>query len=147
MGWLLLVGSLKIQVSFAKEPIKETMFSKGNLDYGINSYHPAAGIMGWLLLVGSLKVQVSFAKEPCKRDYILQQKPRLWNTLLLSCCRDYTSCGVATISGLLKIIGVFCGISSLLQGSFAKETQNFTEPTNRSHRIFNSKRALMETQR
>ena len=37
-------------------------------------------------------------------------------------------------SRLLKIIGLFCRISSLLKGSFAKETYNFKEPTNRSHR-------------
>ena len=43
--------------------------------------------------------------------------------------------GVATISRLLKIIGLFCRISSLLQGSFAKETCNLKEPTNRSHHI------------
>jgi len=42
---------------------------------------------------------------------------------------------VATISRLLKIIGLFCRISSLLQGSFAKETYNLKEPTNRSHPI------------
>jgi len=43
--------------------------------------------------------------------------------------------GVATISRLLKIIGLFCRIQSLLQGSFAKETYDFKEPTNRSHPI------------
>ena len=43
--------------------------------------------------------------------------------------------GVASISRLLKIIGLFCRIQSLLQGSFAKETCNFNEPTNRSHPI------------
>jgi len=43
--------------------------------------------------------------------------------------------GVATISRLLKIIGLLCRISSLLKGSFAKETYNFKEPTNRSHPI------------
>jgi len=42
---------------------------------------------------------------------------------------------VATIRRLLKIIGVFCRISSLLLGSFAKETCNFKEPTNCSHPI------------
>ena len=41
--------------------------------------------------------------------------------------------GVATISRLLKIIGLSCRISSLLQGSYTKETYNFKEPTNRSH--------------
>ena len=42
---------------------------------------------------------------------------------------------VATISRLLKIIGLFGRISSLLSGSFAKETYNFKEPTDRSHLI------------
>jgi len=43
--------------------------------------------------------------------------------------------GVATISRLLKIIGLFCRISSLLQGSFARETHNFEASTHRSHPI------------
>ena len=52
-----------------------------------------------------------------------------------SICEAY---GVATISRLLKIIRLFCRIPSLLQGSFAKETYNFKEPTNRSHPIAHS---------
>jgi len=52
----------------------------------------------------------------------------------MKCSRDY---GVATISRLLKIIGLFW-ISSLLKGSFAKETCNFKEPTHRSHPIVNA---------
>jgi len=43
--------------------------------------------------------------------------------------------GVATISRLLEITGPVCRISSLLQGSFAKETYHFKEPTNHSHPI------------
>ena len=43
--------------------------------------------------------------------------------------------GVATISRLLEIIGLFCRILSLLWVSFAKETYHFKEPTNRSHPI------------
>jgi len=43
---------------------------------------------------------------------------------------------VATISRLLQIIGLFCRISSLLQGFFAKETYNLKEPSNRSHPIW-----------
>ena len=39
--------------------------------------------------------------------------------------------GVATISRLLKMIGLFGRILSLLKGSFAKETYDFKEPTNR----------------
>jgi hypothetical protein len=45
---------------------------------------------------------------------------------------------MATISRLLKTIGIFCRISSLLQGSFAKETYHFKEPTNRRHPIGHS---------
>jgi len=43
--------------------------------------------------------------------------------------------GVATISRLLNMIGLFCRISSLLEVSFAKETYTFKEPTSRSHPI------------
>jgi len=46
--------------------------------------------------------------------------------------------GVATISRLLKILGLFCRKSAVLQGSFAKEPYNFKEPTNRSHPIEDS---------
>ena len=45
------------------------------------------------------------------------------------------SYGVATVSGIDKMIGLFCRISSLLLGFFAKETCNFKEPSNRSHPI------------
>jgi len=37
--------------------------------------------------------------------------------------------------GSLKIIGLFCRISSFLLGSFPKETYNFKEPTSHSHPI------------
>jgi len=43
--------------------------------------------------------------------------------------------GEPTISRLLKIIGLFCRISSVLYSSFAKETYQFKEPTKRSHPI------------
>ena len=43
--------------------------------------------------------------------------------------------GVATVSRIDKIIGLFCRTASLLQGSFAKETYNFIDPINRSHSV------------
>ena len=45
---------------------------------------------------------------------------------------------LAAIASLLVSthIGLFCGISSLLQDSSAKETYDFKEPTNRSHPIW-----------
>ena len=39
------------------------------------------------------------------------------------------------ISRLLKILGLFCRISCLLQGSFAIETYNLKAPTHRRHPI------------
>ena len=45
---------------------------------------------------------------------------------------DRVTYGVATISRLLKNIGLIAENRSLLQGSFAKETYVFKEPTNRS---------------
>jgi len=46
------------------------------------------------------------------------------------------SYGVATISRLLQIIGLFCRITSLLLGSFAKETYHFKEPTQLSRNFW-----------
>jgi len=37
------------------------------------------------------------------------------------------------------MIGLFCRISSLLWGSFAKETHNLVDPTNRSHAIVDAR--------
>jgi len=45
------------------------------------------------------------------------------------------SYGVATVSSIDQIIGLFCRIASLLLGSFAKEAYNLIDPTHRSHSI------------
>ena len=45
------------------------------------------------------------------------------------------SYGVATISRLLKIVGLFCKRALQKRPIFSKETYNFKEPTNRSHPI------------
>jgi len=47
--------------------------------------------------------------------------------------------GVATVSRIDKIIGLSCRISSLLWGSFAKETYILIDPTHRSHPIVMSR--------
>ena len=63
------------------------------------------------------------------------------------CIYDYMYChvtlvamgsrlyGVATISRLLKIIGLFCKRALLKRRYSAEETYTFKEPTNRSHPI------------
>jgi len=43
--------------------------------------------------------------------------------------------GVATISRLLKMIGLFCKRALQKRRYSAKETYDFKEPTNRSHPI------------
>jgi len=66
------------------------------------------------------------------------------NELRQQCRRIYThiydqvpneSYGVATVSRIDKIIGLFCRISSLLQGSFAKKTYHLIDSSNQSHPI------------
>jgi len=68
MGWLRLVGSLKLQVSFAEYHLfYRALFAKETYDFKepTNRSHP---------IVGSFKMKVSNAKEPrketifCKKD-------------------------------------------------------------------------------
>jgi len=65
--------------------------------------------MGWLRLVGSLKLYVSFVEYRA----LLQKRPMI-------------------LRGLLQKRPI------ILKSSFAKETHNFKEPTNRSHPIWKS---------
>ena len=79
--------SLKLQVSFAKEPYKRGYILQKRpiiwcVSGGVYRDYPQPQLrimnMGWLRLVGSLKLQVSFAKEPYKTGYILQKRPTIW---------------------------------------------------------------------
>ena len=114
------------------------------------SWHIYQVHMGWLRLLDSLKLQVSFPKEPYKRDDILQKRPTILRSLRIVATPYQVDIltkvvtfyiyviqrleqRVATTCRLLKIIGLFCRIQSLLQGSFEKETYNFKESSNRSH--------------
>jgi len=138
MGWLRLVGSMKLQVSFAKEPYKRdyilqktpiicsilltvtNLYSKNDIMRNYEIRHETWDMrhgmwdVGWLRLAGSIKLEVSFAKEPNKRDYILQKRPIMYIMCLMRHGSWDMRCGVATISRLLQIIGLFCRISSLL---------------------------------
>ena len=71
------------------------------------------------------------------RCKVLQTILRFCATLSAISCTGLSllEYGVATVSRLLKIIVLFCRISFLFYGSFAKETYNFKEPTTRSHLI------------
>ena len=77
--------------------------------------------------VGSFKIQVSFAEYHLFYRALLQKRlcqVCFYGSACIHMCQDSAKrlYGVATISRLLTIIGLFCRISSLLQGSFAKET-------------------------
>ena len=107
--------------------------------------------MGWLRAVGSIQLWVSFAKEPYKRDDILHKRPVILSILLTvatpyltfsnyGCASVCDDCkwpyGVATISRLLKMIGLFCKRALWKRQYSAKETYNLIDPTDRSHRVF-----------
>jgi len=79
-----------------------------------------------------IKLQVSFAKEPYKRDDILQKRPTI---LVYFTCQsmDY---GLALVSRIDKITGLFCKRPLPKRRYSAKETCNFIDPTDRSHPIW-----------
>jgi len=87
--WLRVVGSLKLHVSFVKEPYKRNyilqerpMILRSLLLVEVISSSKYI-IWRWLRVVGSLKLYVSFVKEPYKRNYILQERPMIWRSLLI----------------------------------------------------------------
>jgi len=120
---------------------------------------PSASRTGWRRLVRCLKVQVIFRKRANNyrallRKMTYEDKASYDSTppCSLSRCTSsedesilsyngrrlpwYIPCsGVATISRLLKIIGLFCKRALQKRRYSAKETYNFKEPTNRSHPI------------
>jgi len=129
MGWLRLVGSLKLQVSFAEYRLfcgallqKRRMILRSVLIEGspyiyiyiVAPYIYIVATIGALLALWKWKH--SFAEYRLFHRALLQKR------------------GMFSLSQG-KIIGLFCRISSLSQGSFAKETYVFREPTNRSHPI------------
>jgi len=73
--------------------------------------------------------------ESCHTNVTMRRTLHTCVLVCVSVLNCLTCYGVATISRLLKMIGIFCRILSLLWVSFAKETYHFEEPTNRSHPI------------
>ena len=126
IGWLRLVGSLKISVSFAEY----SLFYRALLQK-----RPV--FLGSLLVVATpycLPTHL-LTFEAHSDDLLLIYSPsKLTQMICSSTIAAYAQrYRVAMISRLPKNIGLICRISSLLQGSFAKETHVFREPTHRSH--------------
>ena len=76
MGWLWLVGSLTLQVSFAKEPYKRDYILQKRpmiwcVSWGLYRDYPQPQLgivtMGWLRLVGNYRSLLQ--KSPIKEDY------------------------------------------------------------------------------
>ena len=122
MGWLRLVGSFKCHVSFAKEPDKR--------DYILQKRHV---ILRSLLIVATpyyIEGMYLFTAQDdnstdCWDVYVYQRTGHVFATLLVErygfLCRcvwrdgvdsvvQISRYGVATISRLLKMIGLFCRI-------------------------------------
>ena len=91
MGWLRLVGSLKLKVSSEEKPYKRDdilhkrpMIATHQRVMTSTSHVTVSYLhMGWLRLVGSLKLKVFFAKGPYKRDDILQKRPMILRSPLI----------------------------------------------------------------
>ena len=87
----------------------------------------------------SICIYMSLCYYACHYD---MTRPRVWQDsfiyvtwLIDSPCACHYSYGVATISSLLKIIGLFCKRALLKRNYSAEETYILKEPTNRSHPI------------
>ena len=92
MGWLRLVGSLKLQVSFAKAPYKRDDILQKRLII-LRSLlivaTPQYLTMGWLRLVGSIKFQVSFAEYSLFCRALLHKRRTILSVLLTVATLQY----------------------------------------------------------
>ena len=107
IGWLRLVRSLKLQISFAKEPYKRDDILQN--------------IILRILLIEATPQHTTisiadFSTTLLERPGGGLLKSQMYRNIL----QKSAIYGVATISKLLQSTGLFCRIQSLLQGSFLK---------------------------
>jgi len=118
-----IVGPLKLQVSFAKEPYKRDCIVHHSYDdrnasslcfdmcVSCDEWYECTWI--WLMYIGSFKLQVSFAKEPYKRDCILHHsydeciKSLLWHVRIVR-WMIWMHMNMTDVNRLLKTAGLFC---------------------------------------
>ena len=133
------VPGLKSLRVMSQSKIDMSHASHTNVSYGVATMSRLHKMIGLFCRISSL-LQGSFAKETCNFKEPTSgshpiSHPRMSRASFIHASHTNVSYGVATMSRLHKITGLFCRISSILQGSFAKETYHFKEPTNRSHPI------------
>ena len=111
--------------------------------------HIQRGVMEWIRLVGSSKLQVSFAEYPLCYRALLQKRPVILRSLLIKATpyqlnrapthprtkNEPDTYGLALVSRIDKIIGLFCKRALSKRLYFAKETSNLIHPTNRNRPI------------
>jgi len=150
MGWLRLGGSLKLQFSFAKGPYKwdyvlpkrpiiwrsllivaTPYFKKSLFDYALQEspMHSLTMREKSSCALWAHAREISMHSLTCARnlfEYVLQESPMRLCALWL-CARNLKKRlfdqGVATISRLLKIIGLFCKRALQKRRYSAKEIQ------------------------
>jgi len=84
MEWLRLVGSSKLQVSFAEYSLFNRALLQKRPNHTPKTHkHIRMERMEWLRLVGSSKLQVSFAEYSLFHRALLQKRPIILRSLLI----------------------------------------------------------------
>ena len=135
--------SLSLSLSFARSPLQSLFKYVWCLIVYLRV------LSGFLRCITYLQLERIFTKinhilliHMCHQE---QCAGHLWSVYVLTfyvqvCMHNHTrvcryTYGVATMSRLLQIIGLFCKRALQNRLYFAKETYNFKKPTNRSHPI------------
>jgi len=98
-------------------------------DFGFLSYHYKLSLCARFQLTGSTPAGF---QEPFRVVILLYLDGPKYSEMRMQHILYTVSYGVATISRLLRIIGLFCKRALLKKQRSAKETCNFKKPTNRS---------------
>ena len=86
-----------------------------------------------VIVIGNTTFPITHDKTNDTQRWCDVRVDLIYSRYKLVCICDWY--GVASVSRIDKIIGLICRKSSLLYVSFAKETYNWIDPTNRSHPI------------
>ena len=115
-----------------------------NRHYGVASVSRLLKIIGWMRKLGehlglpqglSQTSRAPLWSGTVIKACISRSSLSIWAVFQRGCLYELSIYGVATVSRIDKMIGLFCRILSLLQISFAKETYNLFDLTNCSHPI------------
>ena len=113
MGWLRLVGSLQLQVSFAKEPYKRDYILqkrpiKAHTSYVCVIHDTHRMCVSHITCALYLCTPIHYVRAHFTCALYIMCAVNLCISAYTTCARYDVRYGVATISRLLKIIGLFC---------------------------------------